>query len=321
MKISHQVKSVNAKYPNFFPVPLTRIAHNYAQHFYQHKINSEQRKQIYLNTLAVYAVNYYLECFGVETNLEASNSWNPVIQNLANVADLVVKNCGNLECCPIWSNSDICEVSRDAFTDRIGYVVVCLNQDLTQATLLGFSKTVETGKLLINKLQPLENLVPYLDELEPSLVPVPNQGLLEKIRCILNSSWQQVEPLFDPSSSDNCGLAFGYRSAATPGQIGYLATDIINLGEDLSDREVRLNLAAIPQSESVIDVIVELCGEDLPTNLKLVAQESTGEIIISEIAQSGDTSICLQFSRQWQEPFILTVIREDFIYQKTWKYD
>jgi hypothetical protein len=321
MKTSQQPNLINSSEQIFFTVPLTKIAHGYAQQFYQEQTALAKKKQIYLNTLAVYAVNYYLNCLDIKTSLKTSDSWNPVMQNLANIADLAVPKRGKLECCPVWSDSDICQVSTDALTDRIGYVVVWLNDELTEATLLGFSKVVETGKLLISKLQPLEDLILYLDELEPSLINITNTGILDKIRYMLNLSWQQVEPLFDPSASENYELAFGYRSAAAPAQIGCMATDVINLGEDLSDREVRLNIAMIPQSESVIDAIVELSGENLPNNLKLVAQESTGETIISEITQPGDTSICLQFSRQWQVPFTLTIVREDFIYTKTWKYD
>jgi hypothetical protein len=321
MKTSQPTNLVNSSEQSFFTVPLTKIAHGYAQQFYQEQTALEKKKQIYLNTLAVYAVNYYLKCLDIKTSLKASDSWNPVMQNLANIADLVLPKRGKLECCPAWSNSEVCQVSTDALTDRIGYVVVWLNDELTEATLLGFSKVVETGKLVISKLQPLEDLILYLDELEPSLVNITDRGILDKIRYMLNLSWQRVEPLFEPSTSENYELAFGYRSASAPAQIGYLATDTINLGEDLSNGEVKLNIAIIPQSESDIDAIVELSGEKLPNNLQLLAQELTGETIISEITQPGDTSICLQFSRQWQTPFTLTLVKEDFVYTKTWKYD
>jgi hypothetical protein len=320
MKTSQQVNSINSQASNFFTVPLTKIAHGYAQKFYQEHSSSAKKKQIYLNTLAVYAVDYYLKCLGITTSLKASDSWNPVAQSLANIADLVVSKRGRLECCPVWSDSDICEVSSDTWTDRIGYVVVWLDSDLTQATLLGFSQSVAAGKLLISKLQPLENLASYLDRLEVNLEVVSHKGWLEKIRQILSSTWQQVEPLLAPSSLENDQLAVGYRSGTVASQIGYLATDIIDFHEGYLVHGMRLNIAIIPQPESAeMDVLVELSGSNLPTDLELIVREATGEIIISAIAQSEDSSICLQFSRQWQETFTLEVFKDKFLYVKNWK--
>lgn len=319
MKFSTKLRPMNSYSSDLFAVPLTKIAHGYAQSFYREQGNLEMGKQIYLNTLAVYAVDYYLKCLGIATNLKDSDSWNPVTRNLVNVADLAVTNKGKLECCSVWSDAETCQLSHESSTDRIGYVVVWFNSDLTEAILLGFSQRVTGNKLQIDRLQPLIDLVPYLDSLVPELElqPFAGKGLMAKIRAILDESWESVEELLTQPNSD---LAFGYRSNAEKTKIGYLATDVIDLQDKLPDLKVKLNIAVIPQSESgKVDLLAELVAESLPGNLYLTARESNGKTIISEVSERGDTNICLQLTREWEKPFDLVVSWEDFKYVKKWK--
>src|SRR4028119_1342757 len=93
-----------------FTVPLTLEAHRIAQQFHKHQSNPKKAKQVYLNTLAVYAVNFYLNCLGIETAHSASDSWNPAMRTLANIADLEVRDLGKLECRPVLPEAKICDV-------------------------------------------------------------------------------------------------------------------------------------------------------------------------------------------------------------------
>ncbi|WP_414582277.1 DUF1822 family protein [Scytonema sp. PCC 10023] len=83
--------------PLTFTVTLTLSAHSKAKQFARHQSNPQKAKQVYNNTLAVSAVNFYLQCLGFETDLEKSDSWNPAMQSLMDVADLEVKALGKLE--------------------------------------------------------------------------------------------------------------------------------------------------------------------------------------------------------------------------------
>ena len=78
-------------YPLTFTVLLSLTAHSKAKEFGRHQSNLQKAQQVYHNTLAVYAVNYYLRCLEFETNLEASDSYNLVMQTLMDIADLEVK--------------------------------------------------------------------------------------------------------------------------------------------------------------------------------------------------------------------------------------
>ena len=78
-----------------FTGPIFPEARHQAEQFYRQQATPEKGEQVRLNTLAVSFVNFYLECMGFETDLENSDSWNPVQQTLMDAAALCLKNLGN----------------------------------------------------------------------------------------------------------------------------------------------------------------------------------------------------------------------------------
>ncbi|GJD16738.1 hypothetical protein RIVM261_016940 [Rivularia sp. IAM M-261] len=149
-----------------FTSPISTAAMKLAQKLSQQQVTPEKSQQVYLNSLAVWSVKYYLDCIGVETDIKESDSMNPAQIMLTNVADLVVKNLGKLECRPVLENEQWIYVPPEAQSERIGYLAVQINGLLGKAKIIGFLKEVSTDNLPINELQPLENLLEYLDSLE-----------------------------------------------------------------------------------------------------------------------------------------------------------
>lgn len=96
--------------------------------------------------------------------MEASDSYNPVMQTLMDIADLEVKDYGKLECRPVLSDCQVCYFPAEVWSERIAYVAVHLNESLSRATLLGFFKRARTEELPLSKLRPLEDLTSFLDE-------------------------------------------------------------------------------------------------------------------------------------------------------------
>ncbi|NEQ85170.1 MAG: DUF1822 family protein, partial [Moorea sp. SIO2I5] len=76
-------------------------AHRFASKFAAEQATTTKSKQVYLNTLAVYAVHRYLKYLGIDTDLNESDCWNPILRHQWNVADLVVPGIGTLECRPV----------------------------------------------------------------------------------------------------------------------------------------------------------------------------------------------------------------------------
>lgn len=160
------VRKIKRPVSPVFTVPLDSSIHCQAQEFFKQQDSPQKAKQVYLNTLAVSAVNSYLGYRGIETDLEQSDSYKPSMQYL-DTADLFITGIGALECRPVWSGEDIVQIPSDScFSNSgyvIGYVAVQLDGALQEARLLGFAKTVEqTGMLPINQLEPLEGLLKNL---------------------------------------------------------------------------------------------------------------------------------------------------------------
>jgi hypothetical protein len=275
--------------PLTFPVPLTRLAHQVAQQFSQQHSHAHKAKQIYLNTLAIYAVNYYLECFGIETNLEASNSWNSVLQTLTNVADLEIKERGKLECCPLLPNDEFCQISIDALPERIGYVAVRLNRELTEATLLGFVDRVNSQTLSLNQLNPLEDLVGYLDRVRPFIY------LSQWFEGVFESGWQTLETFLNQQPEY---VAVGIRTDDRTGDRPTIkATKLIDLGMQLGENSIVLLIATSADEENNFSIKVQVQtspGERyLPPDLKLSLLSETGEVIREVSSRSLDNVIQL----------------------------
>ncbi|NET09346.1 MAG: DUF1822 family protein [Merismopedia sp. SIO2A8] len=145
-----------------FSVPLPLAIHGIAQTFYQSHleyVEQEKPKQVYLNTLAVYAVHTYLKYLKIETLLETSDSWNPVMQGLSDIADLVLAQGGRLECRPVLPKALSCNVPPEVWSDRVGYVAVQFDPSLHYAHLLGFLPTVAATEVPLEEWRSLELLI------------------------------------------------------------------------------------------------------------------------------------------------------------------
>src|SRR5919202_4856916 len=149
-----------------FKVLLSFEAHALAQQHCQQHTQPQKAKQVYLNNLARYAVDFYCRCMGLEAELETSDSHNPLMQKFMDVADLNVKGLGKLECRPVLPDSEVMEVPPEAWDNRIGYVAVQLNSSLKEAILLGFvpSVTHHNGIIPLSELRSLADFPAYLSE-------------------------------------------------------------------------------------------------------------------------------------------------------------
>lgn len=148
--------------PLSFSIPLPLSIHSMAQSFCQPQWSPRKLKQVYLNTLAVYAVNTYLKYLGVETQLEHGDSWDPLMQGLTDTADLVVVNStqnGRIECRPVLSNESMCHVPPEVWTGRMGYVAVELDDALRYAKLRGFLSEVNEMDIPLGQWRSLDRLL------------------------------------------------------------------------------------------------------------------------------------------------------------------
>lgn len=304
-------------------IPLTLKAHQLAQQFYNKQRNSKKAKQVYLNTLAVLAVNSYLECLGIATDLEAGDSWNTTMQTLSNTADLVVKGRGRLECLPVLPNVEFCEVPLEVLEDRNGYIAVQLNQELTEATLLGFVSEVVSEALPLSQLKSLDELLTHLEGLQKPLnqqnQETHNQETVQLnqwLHNVFNSGWETLERLFKPSQPQ---LAFNFRNQPSAQQQNNDSDYDVRRGKifdlERNGEQMALVIGIKPTTSPELDISVEVYPTNeqvyLPSDLELMVLDKEGEAVMQAKARTTE-SIQLEFSGEAGESFGVKVALGEF---------
>jgi hypothetical protein len=300
-----------------FTVPLTLEAHQIAQQFYeQHHHNQKKAKQVYLNTLAVYAVKFYLECLEVETDWSASDSWHPALQTLANMADLKVKNKGKLECRPVLPEAKTYQVPPEVWSDRIGYVAVRLDRALTEATLLGFVPAVAQEEIPLNQLQSPVELLEHLSQIEQPLPVKEPIQLSQWLHKLFDAGWEAVESLLEPPQAE---FAFSYRSLSQTltstlenADTGVKRGKRLDLEREGEQVALCVELKSTASSELNISVEVYPTGEQtyLPQDLQLMVLDEAGVAVMQAQARSTK-NIELKFSGSPGERFEVKVALGD----------
>lgn len=282
-----------------FTIPLSFEAHSLAQKYSEKQSKPQKAKQVYLNTLAVYAVDVYLRCMGYETDCSASDSHNPLMLKLLDIADLDVKQIGKIECRPVLPNADSFCIPPDVWQDRIGYVAVQLSQSLQEATLLGFTKTA-APEISLESLQPVDDLLTYLNRLQQQKPVVLRNWFQE----IFSEGWQAIEELL---TSEQFEQAFSFRSA----NVAIARGQKIDLGMQLANQSVALVVTLPEEEESEVNIKVQvypLEGETyLPQGLKLMLMDDSGEAVLEAESRNYDDFIQLEFSAEPGEEFSVAV--------------
>ncbi len=310
----------NRKESLTFTVPLGLETHAKAQELLVKHGNSNIGKQIYFNTLAVYAVKFYLSCMGIETNWDTSSIWNPITQALTNVADLEVIGLGKIECCPVLPDEKIIHIPVEVCADRIGYVAVLLDKCLTEATLLGFVKFVsESGELPITELRSLTDLLLDITQSAPqtpSITSTPQLiNLSQWLNNVIDAGWQTVESLLSPQQAE---FAFKFRCVERNLDIEPENSDfsvqrgkLLNLGQESETQPIALIVGLIPASEQEMNICAKVCPmgsqKYLPEELELMVLDENG-IAVMQATARNTKSIQLNFSSEIGECFCLKLV-------------
>lgn len=287
------IESVN------FKVILSRSSHDRAKKFYAFQENSQKAKQVYLNTLAIYAVNYYLNCLGIETNILAGDSWNPVLQTLMDSADLVIKDRGKIECRPVLPNAKICYIPSEVWSERIGYVAVEFNKELTEATLLGSMKKVNRESVPIDLFSPLEDLIGYLLQPNDRVIHLP-----EWFEKIFEFDWKILDNFIYPNSEKLVSVRGNVSSRRSnnreiDNKNSIAAAKLIDLGMQLGQQNVFLVMTIVPEAEDKLGVQVQLYPladrSYLPPRIQLALLSETGESLAEVDSRLQDNFIQLPY--------------------------
>ncbi|MGL4619481.1 DUF1822 family protein [Chroococcidiopsis sp.] len=309
------------------PLPITQAANSIAWQFSQQQPTSQKAEQVRLNTLAVCAVRDYLEMMGIPVNWSGCDSWNPFMRACVDAADLEVLGLGRLECRAIATDASTCYVPPEVWEDRIGYVVVRLDEVEKQVDILGFVQQVTQEQLTVNQLRSPEDLLSHLQDLSaitslsfananPSTSTV---NLRQWFQNTFEPGWQTVVSLLNPAEHN---LAFSFRKTE---ELNTNEVDrpenfvrrakLIDLGMQLAGHAVALVMELRPASEQKTDLIVQVhpTGREtfLPPSLQLIVLDESGSVFLEAKARRADNYIQLQFSGTTGERFSVKVALGD----------
>lgn len=294
-----------------FTVPLSGADFKLAQKFSCEQKDADKSKQVFLNTLAVLAVNFYCQCLKVETNLEESTIGHYNRRILMDSADLKIDVLGKLECRPVLPNENICYVPSEVWSDRVGYVVVEIDEEAKKAILFGFVEQIETNELPLAQLPDIDNLVDLL-------LLAKNKQFFERI--FAKNYWNEdesAEILKDKQKKlvrrDSPALPTIDKSITSP---LYRAKYIT-----LIRRTFILLVRITPTKEGKFQLLVEVeSSKKIPSdlNLKLL---SLSDQTLKANPTKGDHYISLKYTLQLGESFQIQVKRGEEIHTEQFSFD
>lgn len=294
---------------NIFQTFISLKARIKAEEFCCHQTSLHKQKQVYFNTLAVSAVSSYLNCIGWTTSLETSDSWNPIMQTMMDVADLDIPNYGKLECRAILPHQSSVTIPPEVWSQRIAYVVVELDFSRIQATLLGFVPQIAEDKLPLTRLQPLNQLSAYLCQQKRSNI-VDINCLSDWLNGVFSADWQQSQEVYPLSKTINfrCSQKIVSQLASGVSRIKVLHLD------DSEQNSITLMLDVSPQESGEYDISVKVGSVDsdryLPQGLEIAITDRDRKPIM--FAQAFDTeTIEFCFSGELGEYFSIELTLDD----------
>jgi hypothetical protein len=164
-----------------------------AYQFAQQQPTQARSQQVYRNTLAVLVTQRCLEIMGIDTDLAASHCWNPLEQQLENIADLYIPSLnGFLECRALQKCDRKCYIPPEVWSDRLGYVMIELDEPYQEAQILGFVESVAVCELPRSYFQPLDVLLEFLTSEPPSELTV---QLSQWLKHSFQFDWQPPQNL------------------------------------------------------------------------------------------------------------------------------
>jgi hypothetical protein len=240
-----------------FLVDIPLSVHRRAKAIAEQQRETAQAEIVYRNNLAVYATHVYMRCMGIPVDLGSSDSQDILFQTLSNTGALMLSGVGKLECRPVAHNAENMYVPEGVWGDRIGYLAVQLNADLTEGKILGFVKAVHQTQVPITVLKSLDEFLDYFEQLEPVLLNLKNW-----VSRMAQSGWMLVSDSINGMLSERpAKMQWAVRSQS-------IATRKkgVTCQKNLGQVPFRISLYLCEDEGCDYDIIVELDLESLSNN-------------------------------------------------------
>jgi hypothetical protein len=280
-------------------LPITSQSIAFANRFSQQQPTPGKRSQVSLNTLAVCAINDYLQMMGFETNLAGGDSWNPIARMCADTADLAVTGIGKLECRPVNPGELEYSIPPEVWLDRVGYLFVQIEPTARAATILGFIPEARAS-VRLTQLRSIEDFIDHLHALTTKPVVQLHRWLAD-LNSAIEMGWQTVESLFSTPE-----LAFRSASSSQIPNSVQLGK-IINLGIQLQENSLALIVELSPVADTertqVRLRVASTTQSYLLPNIQLIVTDESNQPFLEAQSRTTDNIIQLQFTGNPGEKF------------------
>lgn len=295
--------------PELFQLNISAQAHIQAQNFCRYQSQANKAKQVYFNTLAVSIGRAYLNLIGWCTSLEGSDSWNPITQSIMNTADLYLPSYGRLECRAVLSGEQEVNFPPEVWSNRIGYLVIMLENSLQTAKIVGFLRQVGQQQVALTQIEPLADFPAYLSR-QKKIETRTSTDLSSWISGTLTHGWQRLDKLF---SSPAIVFRTKQELASSTTNAAASRVKLIDIGRDAQYTiAIVMQICSLSAREFNISLIVcsDRARRYLPEGLELAIIDRVGYPVMTARANHSET-IEFCFSGERKENFALEISLAD----------
>ncbi len=258
-------------------------------------------RQAYLNTLSAYAVNFYLRCMEFETDWQAGDRQDAIARAFLDVADVVVKRVGKLECRPILAGEEFVRVPPDVWRDRVGYIAVQLDADLKEAKLLGFRSTVTSEEVPLSEWRSLDAFLQYACQWQQTT------QLSQWFDRLFEKGWEAVEMGFAQPQ-----VAWRTGRKTKPSVLGTGAIERVkSIDFKAASEAVALLVRLQPKSNSEVGICLEVrptgTQTHLPQALQLMVLNDSDNAVM-QAQTKGSQTMQFEFDGELGEKFSLRLV-------------
>ena len=304
---------MNSTQPDYLQIPLGKDAHQKAEEFAAEQDDLDKGKQVYLNTLAVYAVNNYLKWLSIETALHQSDSWNWSTRTFFDIADLMLPNVGRIECRPVLPGEEVVVLPQEVTQERIGYIAVRFNKQLDFVEILGFVPArpiINNSEIIeINRFESIDILIDIINRRKMKV------NLCQWLEGIFNQDWESPELVLAGSFRSTATMTRQYQDSQTS---SISRAKVVDVG-----RQIVLLIELTPTNSAVFDIRLRVYPAEntlhLPQDLQLTIFDESGDACMNTQAEIANDWMQLEFDCQHEEKFSVelklgeTSIIEEFI--------
>mgnify|MGYP001794745398 CR=1 FL=1 len=304
---------MNSTQPDYLQIPLGKDAHQKAEEFAAEQDDLDKGKQVYLNTLAVYAVNNYLKWLSIETALYQSDSWNWSTRTFFDIADLMLPNVGRIECRPVLPGEEVVVLPQEVTQERIGYIAVRFNKQLDFVQILGFVPArpiINNSEIIeINRFESIDILIDIINRRKMKV------NLCQWLEGIFNQDWESPELVLAGSFRSTATMTRQYQDSQTS---SISRAKVVDVG-----RQIVLLMELTPTNSAVFDIRLRVYPAEntlhLPQDLQLTIFDESGVACMNTQAEIANDWMQLEFDCQHEEKFSVelklgeTSITEEFI--------